>query len=552
MDPRPKHFNSWHHEVIATFLICMAQFLCQASITMSLSTMNIVLESFGSHDSSKQVWFMGSFALTVGTFILVLGKLGDIFGLKFIFLIGWIWCTLSSLLIGFSVYVDVTFYIVCRALQGIGFALILPCGLGLLGTIYDKNSRKNLIFGLMGVNGPAGATIGAIISAVIAQLWWWPWCFWLLSIVCLIFGLLSWFYIPDVNQGGIIIEDKTVETKETPDLQSFDVINFNSRYPSTTKETNSNRTSSNSVNSVSTGSSDKSISFDYLGTILGISGLILFNFIWNQGPVAGWGQIYIIVLTIVAVILIIGFFYVELKVAKDPLLPRSIFNLKIGLVLLCIGLGWGSFGIWQFYYWQFLLNLRQYTPIHAGLTYIPFLVGGTVASLLVSVIISMTKPSYIIAFSSLCFMSGCLMLAKSPIDQSYFQITFGQQIILCWAMDLSFPAAAIVLSDYLPIQHQGMAGSLVSTVVNYSVSLFLGVGSVVELQTMRHVKDIWKSHQAALYFGTGVAGVGVLFSLVFIGIQRNDNVGVFEQAEYLDEKHGLLAELERQTSRLIA
>jgi hypothetical protein len=86
---------------------------------------------------------MGSFALTVGTFILVSGKLGDIFGLKLIFCIGWFWIAISSLITGLSVYSDsVVFFIICRAIQGIGFALLLPCGMGILGTVYSSGTMN--------------------------------------------------------------------------------------------------------------------------------------------------------------------------------------------------------------------------------------------------------------------------------------------------------------------------------------------------------------------------------------------------------------------------
>jgi DHA2 family multidrug resistance protein-like MFS transporter len=445
---------------------------------------------------------MGSFALTVGTFILVSGKLGDIFGLKLIFCIGWFWIAISSLITGLSVYSDsVVFFIICRAIQGIGFALLLPCGMGILGTVYSNGTtRKNLVFGLVGVNGPVGATICAIMAAVIGQLWWWPWCFWLLAIVCFGCGIASIMCIPDITKLQFRHLNDPGDFVKTPKFQ-----------------------------------------FDFLGSSLGISGLILFNFVWNQGPVAGWNKAYIITLLVVAMLLIVAFFFVELKVAKYPLLPKSIFTFKIGLVLLCISLGWGSFGVWQYYYWQFMFNLRHYTPIYAALTYIPFLIGGTVASLLVSAIISITKPSYIISFASICFMCGCIMMSVAPIDQSYFQVTLGQQVILCWAMDLSFPAAAIILSNYLPVHHQGMAGSLVSTVINYSVSLFLGIGSVVEFEVMQNTGKVWFSYQSALRFGIGVAGLGVIFSLIFIAVQRNDEVGTFKnEIDTVDEKKSFL------------
>lgn len=491
LDPRPTIFTSSHHEIIVVTLICLAQFFTQAGITLSLSTMNIILKSFDTIDSAKQVWFMGSYALTVGTFILISGKLGDLLGLKLIFVIGWIWTTVFSAITGLSNYVSVEFFIICRALQGIGFALLIPCGMGILGNIYPNGERKNLVFGCVGANGPAGAFFGAFIVALIAQLWWWPWIFWLLSIGCVVLTIISMIYIPPITHHK---------------LESYS--EFFKR-------------------------------IDPLGTLTVIIGLILFNFVWTQGPVVGWNTAYIIALLIIAVLLIVAFFIIELYIAKYPLVPKSVFNLKIGMVLACISCGWGSFGIWQYYYWNIILNLRKYTPIAGSLTYVPFLVMGIIAAIASSIIISHTKPSYIISFSTICFMVGCLMLSVTPIQQSYFRLTLGQMFILCWAMDMSFPAASIILSDYLPNHHQGMAGSLVSTVINYSVSLFLGMSSCVETEIKLSTHNVLLSYRSGLYFGIGVASLGIFCSLIFIFVQRNDSKGT----------NALLVDLEEEIIR---
>lgn len=482
MDPRPIYFKTTLHEILFVFVICMAQLLAQGGITMSLTPMNIILDSFAENsdsiEGSERVWFMGSFALTVGTFILISGRLGDLFGLKQMLLVGWAWVVVWAIVTGLSYYShSIIFFIICRAFQGIGFALILPCALGILGNIYPIGDRKNLAFGCVGASGPVGATFGAIFAAILAELAWWPWVFWILAIVACLLGITSFFIIPN----NISNVNSELDTREK--LKRMDI----------------------------------------LGSTFGIVSLVIFNFVWNQGPVEGWDTPYIIVLLIISSIGIISFFYIELKVAEYPLLPKSIFNFKIGLLLLCISFGWGSFGIWQYYYWSIVLNLRQYTPIAAGLTYIPFFVLGIIAALSVSVLISKIKPSYIICFASVSFMCGCIMLSIMPVDQSYFQISMGQMFLLAWGMDLSYPAAALILSDFLPLHHQGMAGSLVSTVVNYSVSLFLGIASTVEIQTMQHHHNTLKSYRAAIYMGIGVAFLGVLFAIIFIVAQHTKN-----------------------------
>lgn len=479
---RPHHFSSFVHEVSLITVACMSLFLNQAGITMTLSTMNIIFDSFaqeGHIDESKKVWFMSSFSLTVGTFILISGKIGDLFGLKRVFVFGWCWCTFWSLICGISVYSkSVIFFIICRAFQGIGFAFILPCGMGILGSLYTNGERKNLVFGIAGAAGPTGATIGYLMAGVVGQLTWWPWEFWLMAIACFLLGVAAYLAVPDLQPKAFTLKEKIAR------------LNLG-------------------------------------GLSTGIIGLILLNFIWIQGPVAGWASPYIIVLLILSIIFLVVFFYLDLKVVEFPLLPKSIYNRRIGLVLLCVGLGWGSFGIWQFYFVNINLNLRHYTPIEVGLTYIPILVGGIIASLVASVVVSRTKPSYIIMFCALCFTGGIVCLAVMPEQQSFFRISMGQMFILSWALDMSFPVASIILSNYLPLELQGMAGSLVSTVINYSISLFLGISSTVEVAVYHKTQDTFHSYRAGIYFGVGIAALGIIFAAAFIICQRKDDKGTF-------------------------
>lgn len=513
---RPAQLTSVTQEVAMVTSVFMAQFLTQGGVTMLLSPMKVVLDSFADRsgdaiESSIKVWFMGSFALTVGTFILISGRIGDLFGLKQTFIAGWIWVALWSLLCGLSVFSNsIIFFIVCRAFQGVGFALILPCGLGLLGFMYPLGQRKNFVFGLVGAAGPTGAVVGALMSAVLAQLAWWPWAYWILCIVSAIMCGIAWIYVPNLNKQRTIEEAGSLLKK-----RNFDRVR----------------------------------QFDFLGAIVGVTGLVLLNFCWNQGSAANWSA-YIIVLLVISVIALVAFFWLELKYVAHPLLHSSVFNRKIGLVLICISLGWGSFGIWQYYFFTIMLNFKHYTPIKTGVAFLPFLVLGCIAAMVCSTLISRTRPSYIICFACIAFLCGDIMLSVTPVDQSYFRVLFGQMFILAWGMDLSFPAASIILSDYLPPHQQGMAGSLVATVVNYSVSLALAMGSVVEFEVNKRTGDELHAIRLALHFGIALAGAGVCFLLVFVYIQKkNDDRGtLMVSANDLEKAGGSSGDLSHLSS----
>jgi hypothetical protein len=82
---------------------------------------------------------------------------------------------------------------------------------------------------------------------------------------------------------------------------------------------------------------------DLLGATVGITALILFNFAWNQAPIVGWNNPYIIVTLILGCLMFPAFLWIELKVADDPLIPIDVFTAENAFVLACISLGWGCF-----------------------------------------------------------------------------------------------------------------------------------------------------------------------------------------------------------------
>lgn len=86
-------------------------------------------------------------------------------------------------------------------------------------------------------------------------------------------------------------------------------------------------------------------------------------------------------------------------------------------------------------------------------------------------------------------------------------------------MDMSFPAATLILSNVVKKEHQGIAASLVATVVNYSISLGVGFAGTVEVHVNNGGKtkaDLLKGYRGALYLGVGLAGLGLVISLVFL------------------------------------
>jgi MFS family permease len=139
------------------------------------------------------------------------------------------------------------------------------------------------------------------------------------------------------------------------------------------------------------------------------------------------------------------------------------------------------------------------------------------------------------------FTIGSLLLVTMPAHQTYWLQTFISLLIMPGAMNLSFPAATILLSTALPKEKQGIAASLVSTMVNYSISCGLGLAGTVHRHTFH--KAITKqfgadalsqqhgdlsespagfdqvrmeSFRGPLWFAVGLSAFGVVLASAFI------------------------------------
>lgn len=463
----PDYFDCAWKEYAFVVSGMIAQLLNQAGSTMTLSIMNILTKELDAKKNSES-WLMASFPLVSGSFILVSGRIGDIYGLKNALLGGYVFLIIWSLICGLSSYSNNgTFFIVSRAFQGLGISFILPNVLGIVGNIYKPETRrKNMVISLIGMCAPLGALLGAFFSGliVVRSEKAWPWAFYAYTIAAALNLIISYLIIPNTIQTNV-----------------------------------------------------HKFSMDWIGALIGVSGLILFNFVWNQAAITGWDVSYIIALLIVSVLLLVVFILYELKGVEVPLLPKEVTcNRSTMMILASMLLGWGSFGIWTFYYFQIMLNLRHYSPLWAGGTYFMFAIWGCIAALTVGFSIKRLGPAILLFFSLIAFDCGSIILSVTPIHETYFRSCLGAMIILSFGMDLSFPAASIILSDELPMQYQGMAGSLVNTVVNYSMSLFLGIGGTVERNVNKAGSDALKGYRAALYLAIGAASLGVFISGIFM------------------------------------
>ncbi|KAF2731702.1 MFS general substrate transporter [Polyplosphaeria fusca] len=457
-------------EFLFVSLVCSAQLLTQAG----LGNVQSIVHQIGSHFSlppSQLPWLIAGYSLTVGTFILIFGRFGDVFGYKRMLLIGYAWMGVWSAVLGFSAWSNHVLFTFARVLQGIGPAMLLPNGVAILGATYAPGRKKAMVFSVFGACAPTGSVLGSAFAGVFA-LAWWPWTFWAFAVWLGVVAVLGMWCVPDPPM------------KEEFEGQSV---------------------------------WEKIGDLDLLGAGTGVAALVLFNFAWNQAPLVGWQKAYTYVVMIIGLLFVPLFFYIELRVAKYPLIPFDALTGDVALVLACVACGWSCFGIWYYYTWQFAQVLRGASPLLSTAWVSPVVPSGILAAIVTGLVIHRVGPPPVMMIALSCFTIGTILIMTAPIDQTYWANFFVSTIVTPWGMDMSFPAATLILSDAVKKEHQGIGASLVNTVVNYSISLGLGFAGTVEVYVNRgdSPEELLRGYRAAFYMGLGLSSLGVAVSTVF-------------------------------------
>lgn len=461
----PSNFSSRFQEALFIFIIGLSQLFSVGGLGNAAYSMQEIGESLNVTSNGQKSWFLAAYSLCGGVFVLVTGRLGDHFGHKYVFLFGWIWMAIWSLICGFAH--DVILFDIARGMMGIGSGALVPNSFALLARAFPSFSvKKNIAFAFLGFCAPSGYIFGGLIGAAFAEKVTWRWGFWFWAIGCLALGMVSLVVVP--HRVGSPIPGLSLSQ------------------------------------------------FDYIGSMLGISALILFSFSWNQASVVGWQEPYTYILLIVSIVLLAGFIFSQSRAAA-PVLPNSLWTRKGFLpVVAAMSFGWMSFGIFLYYTTNFILTIRNALPLTAVAEMVPLVIGGLFATASVGLFIAKVPAQYIFGVSMFSFFIGNLLMSFADYSKVYWAFLFPACLLVVGGPDLSFASSGILISNTVLPEEQGVAGSFISTVVQYSISVGLGIAATVE----RHVNDGRKltvlGYRGALWLGIGFAVIGFLIVVLFV------------------------------------
>ncbi len=158
----------------ALALLCVAQFVDVLDVNAVIVALPSIGRELGLTRGDLQ-WVITAYVLFFGGFLLLAGRLADLFGRRRMFVAGLALFTFSSLACGLAGSPAVL--LVARAAQGLGAAIVAPAALAIISTTFREGSERNLAMGVWTAVAAGGGAAGLVLGGVITDWLGWEWIF---------------------------------------------------------------------------------------------------------------------------------------------------------------------------------------------------------------------------------------------------------------------------------------------------------------------------------------------------------------------------------------
>ncbi|KAI8663202.1 MFS domain-containing protein [Fusarium keratoplasticum] len=404
----------------------------------------------------------------IRTFVIIGGRIGAVYGHKITAVVAGAAWVIFHLIAGFMRHIISV--CIMRALAGIAAAFVMPNAIALITINFPPGKTRNLTVGLFGAMAPIGAAGGSVFPGLFGQLLPWWWLFFFLAILgAVVSGL---FFL-------------VVKGEEQP--------------------------------------MDRNGKIDYAGAYFGVAGLFLFNFSWTQASLVGWDHPYVYSIFLVSLLHLVVFAFLEVKVVDQPA------HHAYGMMIVSAVISFMSFGMLLWYVTVWNLEVRGYSVLLNAAAFVPLTIGGAGAAILSAHIVRYVAAQYTFAIGSLATLVSLILVATMPEQQSYWAQVFPALLLASLGPDFLFTASQLIASGTVKRSQQGVAGSLIGTVLAYGLATGLGFAGTVEYYTNNQGKDLVKGYRNGLYIGIGMAGAAIILPLLSVRIPKDTREGWDEE-----------------------
>src|SRR4051794_12925260 len=159
---------------LALYVLCLGSLMIVLDVTIVGVALPSIRESLGFSETSL-AWVVNAYLLTYGGFLLLGGRLGDLFGHRRLFLSGITLFTAASVACGLSNTQGLL--IGARAVQGLGGAVASAVSLSLMMGLFTDQGDRAKAMGIFGFFAAGGGSIGVLLGGVLTDLFSWHWIF---------------------------------------------------------------------------------------------------------------------------------------------------------------------------------------------------------------------------------------------------------------------------------------------------------------------------------------------------------------------------------------
>jgi EmrB/QacA subfamily drug resistance transporter len=443
---------------LALYVLCLGDLMIVLDATIVNVALPSIREDLGFSESSL-AWVVNAYLLTFGGFLLLGGRLGDLFGHRRLFLIGIGVFTLASLACGLSG--SQGFLVGARAVQGFGGAVVSAVALSLIMTLFQEPVERTKAMGFFGFVMAGGGSIGVLLGGVLTDLLSWHWIFLVNIPIGIAVFVLCLILIPGARG-----------------LESAQRL-------------------------------------DVAGAVTVTAALMLAVYAIVNGNQAGWVSGQTLGLLAASVVLFGAFVLIESRVGS-PLVPLRLFKLRNVAVSNVVGILWAAaMFAWFFLAALYLQLVLGYDPLHVGLAFLPAnLIMGAFSLGLSARLVMRFGVRLPIAVGMSLVTLGLALFARAPVGGNFLMDVLPSMIVLGIGVGMAMnPVLMAAMSDV----DQSEAG-LASGVVNTAFMMGGALGLAILASVAAH-KTGGETTAEALNAGYNLAFlVGAAFALVAAGI----------------------------------
>ena len=187
----------------ALVVLCLGDLMIVLDTTIVNVALPSIREDLGFTETSL-AWVVNAYLLTFGGFLLLGGRLGDLYGHRRLFLAGLALFTGASLACGVAGSQE--FLIGARAVQGLGGAIVAAVALSLIMTLFTEPAERAKAMGVIGFVAAGGGSIGVLLGGVLTDAISWHWIFLVNVPIGIAVFVLSLFLLP--GGGGRALEGR--------------------------------------------------------------------------------------------------------------------------------------------------------------------------------------------------------------------------------------------------------------------------------------------------------------------------------------------------------